>query len=146
MPLELPRPGQVIRYSYLWWNEARRGRTEGGKDRPCSVVLTRISDAGATLVYVLPVTHSAPQAPEDGIEIPAATKRRLGLDTGRSWIITTELNRFVWPGPDIRALPSGEYSFGYLPGKLLRAVIDQLKAHAAKGQLQSVDRDTPGSP
>jgi hypothetical protein len=141
MALELPRPGQVIRYSYLWWNEARRGRTEGAKDRPCGVVLTRLSEAGTTLVYVLPITHSPPQGPEAGIEIPPATRRRLGLDAERSWIITTELNRFIWPGPDIRALPSGEYSHGYLPGKLLEAALLQVKAHSTKKRLQSVDRE-----
>jgi hypothetical protein len=145
MALDPPQPGQVIRYSYLWWNEARRGRTEGGKDRPCGVVLTRLSESGSTLVYVLPITHAAPADPEAGIEIPSATKRRLGMDAERSWIITTELNRFIWPGPDIRALPSGEYSYGFLPGKLLQAALEQLKTHARKNSLQTVDRDESGS-
>jgi hypothetical protein len=144
MALDPPRPGQVIRYSYLWWNEARRGRIEGGKDRPCSVVLTAVAESGSTLVYVLPITHAPPEDPEAGIEIPAATKRRLGMDE-RSWIITTELNRFVWPGPDIRALPSGEYSYGYLPGKLLQGAIDQVKTHARKNHLRTVSRDEGGS-
>lgn len=94
-----------------------------------------------TLVHVLPITHSLPQEPEAGLEIPLATKRRLGLDSERSWIVTTELNRFVWPGPDIRALPSGEYSLGYLPGKLLAAVLEQVRTHAAKRRLLSVDHD-----
>jgi hypothetical protein len=98
MALELPQPGQVIHYSYLWWNEARRGRTEGAKDRPCCVVLTRTSEAGTTLVYVVPITHTSPKEPETGVEIPPATNCRLGLDSERSWIITTELNRFIWPG------------------------------------------------
>ncbi len=103
MALEPPRPGQVIRYSYLWWNHARRGQTEGVKDRPCGVVLTRMTEYGIVAVYVAPITHSAPTSPEAGIEVPAATKRRLRLDNDRSWIITTELNRFIWPGPDIRS-------------------------------------------
>lgn len=94
-----------------------------------------------TLVHVLPITHSLPQEPEAGLEIPLATKRRLGLDSERSWIVTTELNRFVWPGPDIRALPSGEYSLGYLPGKLLAAVLEKVRTHAAKRRLLSVDHD-----
>lgn len=141
MALEAPQPGQVIHYAYLWWNEARRGRTESTKERPCGVVLTRATQKNTTWVYVLPITHSSPHAPEAGIEIPPATKRRLGLDSERSWIVTTELNRFVWPGPDIRALPTGEYSYGYLPGKLLRAVLDQVAAHATHHALRSVDRD-----
>lgn len=32
-------------------------------------------------------------------EIPPATKRRLGLYDGRSWIVLTEANRFVCPVP-----------------------------------------------
>jgi hypothetical protein len=81
--------------------------------------------------------------PEFAIEIPPATKRRLGLDAEGSWLITTELNRFIWPGPDIRALPSGEYSHGYLPGRLLQAALDQVRAHSRKNRLQSLTRDEP---
>ncbi len=144
MVLKTPEPGQVIRYAYLWWNEARRGRTEGLKDRPCAIVLTRMTSGGARWIYVLPVTHSPPQSPEAGVEIPPATKRRLGLDAEQSWIITTELNRFCWPGPDIRPLTTGEYSYGYLPGKLLRTVLDQVAAHAKRSALATVNRETTG--
>lgn len=90
-----PQPGQVIRYAYLWWNEARLGREDATKDRPCGVVLTRVDKSGSTIAYVLPITHTPPLSDEDGIEIPGATKQRLRLDVERSWIITTELNQFV---------------------------------------------------
>jgi len=36
------------------------------------------------------------------VEISHETKRRLGLDDDRSWIVLTEANRFAWPGPDLR--------------------------------------------
>jgi hypothetical protein len=49
MALPPPQPGQVIRYAYLWWNEARAGREDGAKDRPCGIVLTRIAKAGNNL-------------------------------------------------------------------------------------------------
>ena len=88
----------------------------------------------------MPVTHSLPLKDEDGIEIPQATTRRLGLDGKRSWIITTELNQFTWPGPDIRPTPSGQYLYGYLPEKLMRLVIDQVKRHARDKQLETVPR------
>lgn len=55
--------------------------------------------AGNTIAYVLPITHTPPLNEEDGIEIPAGTKQRLRLDAQRSWIITTELDQFIWPGP-----------------------------------------------
>ena len=140
MAVPLPQPGQVIRYAYLWWNEARAGRTDGTKDRPCSIVLTRITDAGRTVVYVLPVTHTPLLKDEDGVEIPQATKRRLGLDADRSWIITTELNQFTWPGPDIRPTASGDYIYGYLPEKLLRLVLEQVKKHAGNKRLKNIPR------
>lgn len=136
----LPQPGQVIRYAYLWWNEARDGREHGVKDRPCGVVLTRISKAGNTVAYVLPITHTPPLTNEDGIEIPQSTKRRLGLDAERSWIITTELNQFTWPGPDIRPTSSGDYLYGYLPEKLMRLVLEQVRQHTRRELLKSVTR------
>jgi hypothetical protein len=136
----LPQPGQVIRYAYLWWSEGRAGHENGAKDRPCGIVLTRVAKAGNTVAFVLPITHTAPLKDEDGIEIPQATKRRLGLDTERSWIITTELNQFTWPGPDIRPTASGEYVYGYLPEKLMRLVLEQVKKHAIMKRLKNVPR------
>ena len=127
-------------YAYLWWNESRTGREHGGKDRPCGVVLTRVTKSGNTIAYVLPVTRTPPLKDEDGIEIPQATERRLGLDARRSWIITAELNQFTWPGPDIRPTPAGEYLYGYLPEKLMRLVLDQVKRHARDEQLKTVPR------
>lgn len=140
MALPSPQPGQVIRYAYLWWNEARTGREEGSKDRPCSVVLTRITSAGRTLAYVLPITHTPPLEKEDGIEIPRTTKQRLGLDSERSWVITTELNRFIWPGPDLRPTATGEYIHGFLPEKFIRLVLEQVKKNARDERLRTVPR------
>jgi hypothetical protein len=135
-----PQAGQIIRYAYLWWNEARTGREEGVKDRPCGVVLTRVTESGHTIVYVLPITHTPPTKEEDGIEIPQATKRRLGLDSEQSWIVTTEFNRFTWPGPDIRPTASGDYLYGYLPEKLMRLVLDQVRNRARDKLLKAVTR------
>ena len=140
MAFPIPQPGQVIRYTYLWWNEARTGRQDGAKDRPCGIVLTRLTDAGRTVAYVLPITHTPPLKNENGVEIPPATKRRLGLDAERSWIITTELNQFTWPGPDIRPTASGDYVYGYLPEQLMRLVLDQVRQHARDKRLKSVPR------
>ena len=142
MALDPPKPGEVIRYSYLWWSEARQGREEGLKDRPAAVVLTRRTEDKDTIVYVLPITHTPPHESEYGIEIPAATKRRLGLDDERSWIITTELNKFVWPGYDVRRTQSGERSYGLLPEKLIRELMESVRERARSKTIKSVDRDT----
>ncbi|WP_247882459.1 hypothetical protein [Azospirillum sp. TSA2s] len=69
---------------------------------------------------VLPITHSPPADLASAVEIPAATKVRLGLDTERSWVVLTEANRFVWPGPDLRpARPddAGSVAYGLLPAR-----------------------------
>lgn len=125
MTFSNPIAGMVIRYAYLWRSEYERGLEEGVKDRPCAVLLTITDDAGDKKVVVLPVTHTPPHDPALAVEIPAPTKRRLGLDDARSWIVISEANRFTWPGPDLRPMPAGEAStvlYGELPGDLFRAV------------------------
>jgi hypothetical protein len=116
-----PVPGLVIRYAYLWRTEHRRGLEEGVKDRPCAIILSTVSDDGEEVVTVLPVTHTPPSDDADALEIPAATKRRLGLDEERSWIVVTEANEFVWPGPDLRPGRAGDaasVAYGPLPRHL----------------------------
>jgi hypothetical protein len=63
-----------------------------------------------------------PSNPEDGIEIPLPVKTRLGLDHERSWIILTESNRFVWPGPDIRSTDTESGYYGAIPPALFETV------------------------
>ncbi len=136
-----PRPGLVIRYSYLWAREAAAGREEGVKDRPCAIILVVGHDAdGSDIVRVLPITHAPPADPADGLEIPAATKLRLGLDPERSWIVLTEANDFVWPGPDLRPSVNGDPSsavYGMLPPRffahLTQRVLEAHRKHAVRG-------------
>jgi len=135
-----PEIGLVIRHTYLWWNEARAGRDEGRKDRPCVIIHLRINEHQELETYICPVTHTPPEIPEKAMEISSATKARLGLDVERSWIITTEVNRFIWPGPDLRSVPSGGYSYGSLPGAMTRELITQVKANAQDRSLRIVAR------
>lgn len=120
MAFPSPVPGQVIRYSYLWNAEHLQGQDEGVKDRPCAVVMvSEAADAG-TVVTVLPITHTPPSLSQRpfALEIPPKTKRRLGLDSERSWVILSEANRFVWPGPDLRMADTGDPAsivYGLLP-------------------------------
>jgi len=115
----------VVRYSYLWASEHARGQEEGVKDRPCAIVLVATNDASGQTVTVLPITHSLPSDPTLAVEIPAAVKRRLGLDDARSWVVLTEANRFAWPGPDLRPLKPGDaasVAFGPLPYALFEDI------------------------
>jgi hypothetical protein len=140
----IPEPGLVIRYAFLWREAAARGQEEGEKDRPCAVVLTSATAEGDTIVIVLPITHTPPRNPDLAVEIPAATKRRLGLDGERSWIVVTDANRFIWPGPDLRPRIAGDaasVAYGLLPAALFRQMRDKL-ARAVEARLAGAVRRT----
>jgi hypothetical protein len=126
-----PRPGLVIRYSYLWHREALQGREEGVKDRPCAIVLVILREGAHPIVRVLPVTHAPPADPADALEIPRATKQRLGLDSERSWVVLSEANDFIWPGPDLRPGVSGDpasVAYGMLPPGFMAVLRERLLA------------------
>lgn len=138
-----PEIGLVICHAYLWWSEARAGREEGFKDRPCVIVHTRQNEYKETEVYISPITHAPPRNPERAMEIPKATKARLGLDTEPTWVITTEINRFIWPGPDIRPVPGGGPAYGVLPAAMTRDLVQQIRDNARDRLLLVTGRDDP---
>jgi hypothetical protein len=138
-----PQPGLVIRYSYLWTREAQAGREEGVKDRPCAIVLAIGDVQSRTRVIVLPITHTAPQPPDEGIELTQQTKVRLGLDGERSWIVLDEGNDFIWPGPDLRPVPERgpeSIAYGFLPPRLFRAVRERFLARIRAKQVGLIQR------
>jgi hypothetical protein len=78
---------------------------------------------GETVVIVAPITHTLPREGSGAVEIPAATKRRLGLDERRSWVVTDDLNESVWLGPDLRLVPRSHpvtFAYGLLPARISR--------------------------
>ena len=143
MALPDPHPGLVICYSYLWATEHGSGQEEGLKDRPCVIVVARQVVADQTLVTVVPVTHAPPTDPQAAIEIPPQIKARLGLDEQQSWIIVSEVNDFIWPGPDLRHVAGSQparFDYGVLPPGFFRKVRDQLLALYAARRVQAVPR------
>ena len=144
MALPKPTPGLVIRYSYLWYREHRDGREDGRKDRPCAIIAAIQKDPyGDTRVLVLPVTHAPPGEDSAAIEIPPTVKKRLGLDDPRSWVVLSEWNDFVWPGPDLRRIPNADDSsvaYGLLPPALFASIRDRFLALARQGGSKPVSR------
>ena len=144
MPEFKPQIGLAIRHAYLWWNEARKGREEGMKDRPCVIVHIRQNEYQETEAFISPITHTPPDGPEKAIEIPPATKKRLGLDREASWVITTEVNRFIWPGPDIRTVLGRGPAYGLLPAAMTEELLRRIKTNIREHALVVIGRDDGG--
>ena len=143
MSLPNPEPGLIICYSYLWCSEYEQGREEGVKDRPCAIVLTTQDEEDDTIVTVVPITHVPPDQSKQAIEIPLPTKRRLGLDSERSWVLLTEINRFVWPGPDLRSISKKQperFDYGFLPPSLFEKIKQGIRAQNSAKKLKKVLR------
>ena len=52
--------------------------------------------ADDTIVTVVAVTHTEPENLHMAVEIPPKVKEHLHLDSERSWIVCSEVNRFIW--------------------------------------------------
>ena len=81
--------------------------------------------------------------PADAVEIPAVTQARLGLDGARSCIVVSEVNRFEWPGSDLRPVSRAQtdrFDFGLLPPSIFRQVRDRLAECAKAQRLKSMPR------
>jgi hypothetical protein len=75
------------------------------------------------------VTHAPPADPADALEIPQPTKQRLGLDSERSWVVLSEANDFIWPGPDLRPAVNGDpasVAYGMLPPGFMAVLRERL--------------------
>jgi hypothetical protein len=98
--------------------------------------------AGSSIVTVAPVTHTAPSSADEAVEIPLATEQRLGLDDARSWVVVSEANDFVWPGPDLRpkSRDSSRFDYGLLPPGLFRQIRGRMTAWAASRQIRTIAR------
>lgn len=133
MSLPTPHPGLVISYAYLWAREHRGGREEGVKARPCAIVAARQIIEGREVVTVVPITHTPPMNARDAIELPPALKTLLKLDGERSWIVLTETNDFLWPGPDLHPRPGikpHRFDYGTLPPRFFLHLRERiLQAH-----------------
>lgn len=127
MSIPTPEKGLVIRYAFLWSEEHEGGRDEGRKDRPCGIVVSKTDEDGGTKVIVVPITHVPPRADQHSLELTEAEKKAAGLDDERQWVILEELNRFTWPGYDLRKIPeTGRYDYGRLPSGTHQRIVAEI--------------------
>ena len=142
MSLPNPDPGLVLRYGYLWAADAAVG-VDTGKDRPAAIVFTVIRDP-ETCVFMLPITHSAPAAGTEAMEIPTEVCRRARLDAARAWIVLSEFNEFVWPGYDLSIIPNRNppsMAYGFLTARFFNSVRERCLELIRQRKAKSVSRD-----
>lgn len=135
----------VIRYNYLWANDAASGLREASKERPSAIVVAHTDDASRVIrCVVVPITHSEPKNEADALEIPPAVCRSAGLDAARSWVVMTEYNEFNWPGYDLAHVPGKDppsFVYGVLPIGFLQIMRERWQAIRRAGVSSAVDRD-----
>ena len=141
MTLPEPKPGMVIRYDYLWTNEAAIGRNQG-KERPACLLAAMDSSSSPRFVVILPITHTQPSKDTVGFEIPTRVREVLGLHQAPCWIIVSEHNVDEWPNAGLAPLPGrpGIFSYGFIPPGLFAQVKAKFLELYEKGQSGRVRR------
>ena len=127
---ELPRPGDILRYVYLFLHESRH-RDEGVKERPVVVI---DADPGTRRVAVLAVTTKGERNP-GAIALPDAVASAAGLSRG-SAVVVGEYNVFTWLGYDIRPVATG-----FVAGRLPPGFAHKVLTASATGGAVAVERD-----
>ena len=107
------------------------------------MVLVLLDQDERPLVRVLPITHQKPANPQSGLEVPALTKTRLGLDDERSWVFLDKANDFRWPGPDLRPAINGDLNsilYGVLPPGFMKQLAIKLRLRRQQALANRVRR------
>jgi hypothetical protein len=70
-------------------------------------------------------------------------KRVLGLDSAPQWLRFEELNRFTWPGFDVRPIPgrTRRWQYGMLPKPLFERLRQGILRRQSEHALRVQDRD-----
>ena len=140
-----PKLGTVIRYDYLWRDEAQAGRLDGNKDRPCIVMSKSKTSDGVYKLAVCPITHSPSRQGEKSVEIPYQEAQRLNLDQDRMWVKTQEVNTFEWKEGHtpygVSQTPQGEWEYGRIDHSVGREAFTQLSENQRQHSLEVTSRN-----
>jgi hypothetical protein len=107
------------------------------------VVVSTRNRADDVELLVAPVTTRAPAGGVTAVEIPPRVRAHLGLPEARCWIVADELNRFAWPGPDLRPIRRGDRLdpfYGSIPAALFEQLRAAIRSVAQAGRLRSTSR------
>lgn len=55
-------------------------------------------------------------------------------------MIVSDLNRFIWPGPDLKPIAPGKFDYGFLPATLVEEIKQKILAAHKAGRAAAVER------
>jgi hypothetical protein len=128
------KPGDLIRYHYLWAREAARGEESGRKARPSCVVVR--TPANPSVLFVFPLTSQQPRPERAFLAVPEMECRRGGLDYP-SFLILDEYNRFSEDETFDLEVPG---PIGAFSGPFLRIIAAVVRDQAQSRRLHAVTR------
>ena len=128
------KPGDVVRYYYLWARQAEAGEESGRKARPVCVVVRTPAEPAA--LFLFPLTSQKPEPSRTHLAVGEIECRRGGLDHP-SWLILDEYNRVpVDEAYDLVATaPIGAFSPAFV-----RKIAASIKQAAAQRRLRGIAR------
>lgn len=128
------KPGDLIRYNYLWAREAARGEESGRKARPSCVVVR--TPAKPSVLFVFPLTSQQPGSERAFLAVPEIECRRGGLGYP-SFLILDEYNRFFEDEAFDLEVPK---PIGAFSGPFLRTIAATVRERAQSRRLNAVTR------
>ena len=140
-PDALSGPGHLLRLSVAV--SASDGRRRGAKGSALRHRDGRRRQGRRHAGLCRPHHTSAGRTPTS-VKLPSWVKRRIGLYPATSWIVTAELNRFIWPGYDLRPISRDApdvFQWGFLPTDIFEAVKQGVIAHQRARNLGIVGRE-----
>lgn len=85
-------------------------------------------------VITAPIT-SKPYDRANTVELPLRVAHHLKLDSGCR-VVCSDLNRFIWVGPDVRPTSGGTPYLGQIPARLF----EDIRARVIANAIRATDR------
>lgn len=128
------KPGDILRYYYLWARQADAGEESGRKARPVCVVVRTPTEPAS--LFLFPITSQRPDRSRTHIAISEIECRRGGI-AFPSWLILDEYNRLALDSAfDLAEThPIGAFSPAFV-----RRVANIIKQTASRRRLRGVAR------
>lgn len=134
------KDGDVVDYPYLWSWQAKRGESEGRKNRPVCLALT-LQRNDVTHLFLIAITSTRPAKDQTAIELPEIEARRAKLSGWKQgWVIVDEYNYDVLEESfylDASKPPYGRFSEAFTAR--IKTALHKLLLNGKLGRIDRMD-------